>query len=206
MAIEFTTDIDAYADVVVRLSRMASRTYDRFVFDTPVQAAQACHVLFEQGVGDFSPPHCVAVVEGDTLLGIFAGMSAEAMFETGLRALMVLGRLDFVTPGSGIVRRMKLAAQTFAPLEPGDYCSTKLAVTRAARGKGIGDLLAEHQINEARRLGFKRLILNVSPNHEAAINLHDRFGGQSLGEATIRDPETGRELTHLHTMKDLTKP
>lgn len=206
MAIEFTTDIDAYTDEVIRLSRMASRTYDRFVFDSPAQAARACRVLLEQGAGDFSPPHCVAVVEGGTLLGIIAGMSAEAMYEAGLRALMVLGRLDFVTPRSGVLRRMKLAAQTFAPLEPGDFCSTKLAVARAARGRGIGDLLADHQIREARRLGYRRLVVNVSPNHEAAIRLHERFGGHHLGQATVCDPETGRELTHLHTMRDLTVP
>lgn len=206
MTIEFTTDIDAHIDEVVRLSRMASRTYDRFVFDSPAQAAQACRVLFEQGAGDFSPPHCVAAVEGGMLLGIIAGMSAEAMYETGLRALMVLGRLDFVTPRSGVVRRMKLAAQTFAPLEPGDFCSTKLAVARAARGRDIGDLLVDHQINEARRLGYRRLVFNVSPNHQAARRLFDRFDARRLGQATVRDPETGRELTHLHTMRDLTVP
>lgn len=206
MAIEFTTDIDAHADEVVRLSRMASRTYDRFVFDTPAQAAEACRVLFEQGIGDFSPPHCVAAVEGGMLLGIIAGMSAEAIFETGLRTLMVLGRLNFVTAGSGVMRRMKLAAPTFAPLEPGDFCSTKLAVARAARGRGIGDLLADHQLAEARRQGYRRLVFNVSPNHLAAQSLHERLGTRSLGQATVRDPETGRELTHLHGMLDLTVP
>lgn len=205
MAIEFMTDIDEHTDEVVRLSRMASRTYDRFVFDTPAQAAQACRVLFEQGAGDFSPPHGVAAVEGGMLLGIIAGMSAEAMFETGLRALMVLGRLDFVTQGSRVVRRMKLAAQTFARLEPGDFCSTKLAVARAARGRGIGDLLVEHQLVEARRLGYRRLVFNVSPNHLAAQRLHERFGARRLGQATVRDPETGREFTQLHGMFDLTE-
>lgn len=204
MAIEFTTDIDAYTDVVVRLSRMGSRTYDRFVFDSPAQAAQACRELYEQGAGDFSPPHCVAVVEGGALLGIIAGMSAEAMYETGLRALMVLGRLDFVTPRSGVARRMKLAGKTFAPLEPGDFCMTKLAVARTARGRSIGDLLVDHQLAEARRLGYRRLIFNMSPDHQAAQLLSDRFDALFFGQATVHDPETGRELTQLHGMLDLT--
>ncbi len=74
-------------------------------------------------------------------------------------------------------------------------------VSPNAKGKGIGRLMAEHSIDEARRIGFKSIQFNfVVKSNEVAINLWKRVGFEIIGE--IPDAFDHREngLTNAYIM------
>ena len=66
-------------------------------------------------------------------------------------------------------------------------------VSPKAKGKGIGRLMAEHSIEEARRIGFKSIQFNfVVKSNEVAVNLWKRVGFEIIGE--IPEAFNHREL------------
>ena len=74
-------------------------------------------------------------------------------------------------------------------------------VSPDAKGKGIGRLMAEHSIEEARRIGFKSIQFNfVVKSNEVAVNLWKRVGFEIIGE--IPDAFDHREhgLTNAYIM------
>lgn len=52
----------------------------------------------------------------------------------------------------------------------------KMAVTESAKGNGIGNILMEHSISEAKRLGAEKLILLSNRSLMPAITLYEKFG------------------------------
>ena len=68
------------------------------------------------------------------------------------------------------------------------YELVKLGVSSEARGLGIGRLLVEHIIAEARKLGLDALYLESSQKLEAALNLYRKLGFEDLNEAN-RTPQ-----------------
>ena len=56
-------------------------------------------------------------------------------------------------------------------------------VSAEAKGKGIGKLMAEHSIEEARRIGFHSIQFNfVVKSNTAAVNLWKSVGFEVIGE------------------------
>jgi L-amino acid N-acyltransferase YncA len=65
-------------------------------------------------------------------------------------------------------------------------------VPSVARGKGIGRAMAEHCLNEARRLGFRTMQFNfVVSTNQSAIRLWKQLGFQIVGTlpGAFRHPE-----------------
>lgn len=52
----------------------------------------------------------------------------------------------------------------------------KMYLSRAHRGKGLGKLLLDHGLSEARRLGFRRVVLETASVLTEAIRLYERYG------------------------------
>lgn len=52
----------------------------------------------------------------------------------------------------------------------------KMAVTETAKGLGIGNLLMQHCIKEAKKMGAKKLILLSNRSLTPAISLYKKFG------------------------------
>ena len=57
---------------------------------------------------------------------------------------------------------------------------SKMAVTQKAQGLGIGKLLMEHCIEEARKLNIKKLILYSSRKLHSALHLYKSFGFEEV--------------------------
>lgn len=58
----------------------------------------------------------------------------------------------------------------------------KLAVVPDRRGEGLATRLTEQALNEARREGCQRAILEVRTSNSAAIRLYTRMGFEPIGE------------------------
>lgn len=57
-----------------------------------------------------------------------------------------------------------------------------IVVTEPARGKGIGKLLFDRLIEEAREKGFKRMVWQVLEWNEPAINFYKKYNAEFDGE------------------------
>ena len=57
-----------------------------------------------------------------------------------------------------------------------------IVVTEKARGKGIGKLLFDRLIEEAREKGFKRMVWQVLEWNEPAINFYKKYNAEFDGE------------------------
>jgi ribosomal protein S18 acetylase RimI-like enzyme len=55
-----------------------------------------------------------------------------------------------------------------------------IALQPQVRGKGIGTLLIEEILKEAKRLGIKKISLSVDPNNPA-LRLYERYGFKKIG-------------------------
>lgn len=64
--------------------------------------------------------------------------------------------------------------------EPGEMDIRLLGVARAARGRGIGELLTRHSLRLARIRGAKQLSLETSPMMPGAVRLYERLGFDRL--------------------------
>ena len=74
-------------------------------------------------------------------------------------------------------------------------------VSPDAKGKGIGKMMAEHSIEEARRIGFQSIQFNfVVKSNTAAVNLWKSVGFEVIGEIpdAIRHSQNG--LTNAYIM------
>ena len=63
------------------------------------------------------------------------------------------------------------------PLAEAGTCEMKrLYVTPEGRGLGLGKALAERVVDEARRIGYRRMLLDTLPSLTTAVGLYDRMG------------------------------
>jgi len=72
----------------------------------------------------------------------------------------------------------------------------RLYVGESARGSGLGRVLAEASIAEARRLGHRRMRLDTVPGMEAAQALYERLGFRDIAPYTA-NPVPGARFLEL---------
>lgn len=80
------------------------------------------------------------------------------------------GKIFFAKEGERIVGTASLLK------EHNTYELAKMAVTEDCKGKGIGNLLMEHCIAEARKLGTEKIILISNRTLTPALTMYEKFG------------------------------
>jgi putative acetyltransferase len=84
------------------------------------------------------------------------------------------GRFDvLVSAGGQVLGSVGLYPD---PHEPGTVELRKMYLHRSVRGQGWGKRLLEHALDEARRMGFRRMRLETASVLKEAIALYVRYG------------------------------
>ncbi|MBL0214094.1 MAG: GNAT family N-acetyltransferase [Myxococcales bacterium] len=195
-----TTHLDAY----LALEYLASEPYTRFVFETPEQAQAIARFYVESRVGEIAEPlGSIAFDDDDQPLGMIAFASGDDLKQARMAAAMALVRGRRIDPRGPVRDRMLLAGDTLIDVQSDDLYLSRISVMETARERGLASRLLARYEEAARARGLRRLALEVSPIHAAAVRLYERHGFAQAGMQRVTDPESGRELTYLHLFKTL---
>jgi L-amino acid N-acyltransferase YncA len=99
----------------------------------------------------------------------------------------------YVTESSGSI----IGTYVLRPNQSGGgshVANAAFMVALSGRGRGVGRAMAEHSLEEARRLGFRAMQFNfVISTNESAVHLWKQLGFQIVGTlpGAFRHPENG---------------
>jgi putative acetyltransferase len=82
------------------------------------------------------------------------------------------------------------------PIDDATCEMKRLYVSESARGGGLGRVLADASIAEARRLGYRRMRLDTVPGMETAQALYARLGFREIAPYTL-NPVPGARFLEL---------
>jgi ribosomal protein S18 acetylase RimI-like enzyme len=174
--IEFRPARPEDAELALPLLYSSSPVAYEYLFGPPAENTRAfLRDAFERDAGFLGHGvHTVAVVAGRVvgvgafysgadLSGLMPGAFARIFSHYGLGAVRVVTRLA------------RLSRVTRAP-ERDTHFVTNLGVAPDLRGRGIGAAILRHEMGAARRLGRRRLGLDVAVDNPNAERLYTRLG------------------------------
>ncbi|MFE3797137.1 GNAT family N-acetyltransferase [Nocardia tengchongensis] len=122
-----------------------------------------------------------------------ATRAASAEILVAVRGGELLGSLTMARPGTA-----------FADIaRPGELEFRMLAVSKRARGLGIGRALLERVVDTARAEGFDAVVLTTMPTMQDARRMYDRFGFAQVPERDWRT-DSGLPLTVMRLALETT--
>jgi ribosomal protein S18 acetylase RimI-like enzyme len=103
----------------------------------------------------------------------------------------VLGSVTFAAPGS--------TYNEVSDPDEGEF--RMLAVSHAARGKGVGEALVQHCIRRARELGLSALVMSTQPSMTSAHRIYERLGFARTPEKDWKPVPEVSLLTYRLTLR-----
>ena len=200
---DLTTDIAGDEHGFLDLEFSASEPYTSFVFSSAEQSRRARAYLFARNLCEFSFPYGRLLRDSGRTLGMLAVLSGTELTRCRMRAALALAKSGLLQEDPGLTQRVQLAGQALLKLQPDDFYVSRIAVSEAARGQGIGTHLIRQAEREARERGCPRIALEVSPGSTVAVRLYRREGYQQIDARQVNDPFTSRRLEYLHLAKVL---
>jgi putative acetyltransferase len=139
-----------------------------------------------------TPPHADSVVYRTFLPGDEAAflrlnedwISKYFALEPGDRELLSDPKTHILDPGGQIciaeANGETIGCCALIVIAPGELELAKMTVSESARGRGVGRMLLQFAIDEARRMGAHRLYLESNTKAAAAIHLYEQLGFRHL--------------------------
>ncbi len=128
---------------------------------------------------ELSLEHVVFAENEDTVLGACSG-GATSPIPTGLLVRTLRWRVPRAAAVwvAGFPTTAWLLKRT-----PGDWYLQSIAVTRQARGQGVGSMLFSNAVDRATAAGARRMVLDVRVGNAGAQRLYERLGMRVLAES-----------------------
>lgn len=184
----------------LQLEFLASQPYTDFVYPDAETACLAQERLYHAGTAEFSPPFGrLALLEG-CVVGMIAALPGAELQKRRLQSSLTLARM-VKADSTGLRERILLASQTLLKVEPNDFYLSRIAVSPAARGLGVGHQLLNLVEQTAREQCCPRIVLEVSPTHATAERLYRRTGFQEIDDRVANCPISQRTLRYRHFAK-----
>jgi len=200
---QLSTDINFYNDTFLDLERHASEPYNRFTYQDDEEFEMVRRFLFEHGLCEFCPPFGRVLVEEGRVIAMIAFLPAEDLSRCRVLAALAISRLDYFRQRTKVLQRIRLASTTLIRPKNGDFYLARIAVVKTLGQRGIGRYLLGLCEAEARKLGSRRVVLEVDPHNEAAVSLYRRESFQDGDIHSVTDSDSGRSLEYLHMTKVL---
>jgi ribosomal protein S18 acetylase RimI-like enzyme len=184
----------------VELELEASAPFGHFVYGDRETTRRIHTRLLEASVGEFAPPFgSLAIDSKGSAVGMIAGpLSSSELARARFRAAAKLHKDPDFASDPGNRARASLSRAAFLAVEPGDGYLSRIAVSPASRGRGIGRVLLDRFVAKCRECGARRAVLEVADEHQAAQKLYESSGFVPIGNGVAQDPSTGRELRYRH--------
>lgn len=123
----------------------------------------------------------VAVLE-DRVIGIVVTATAEEWRRRRVRTGLVMLVAAGARPGWRLIRRGPLEERLVPPIPGRALYVAAMAVDPDQRRKGIGALLLDHAIGEARSQELSVVALDVRSDNVPAVRLYERHGFSTVSE------------------------
>ncbi|HSU29086.1 MAG TPA: GNAT family N-acetyltransferase, partial [Chitinophagaceae bacterium] len=86
---------------------------------------------------------------------------------------------------------------------PADTCElVKMYLLPQARGHGLGKILIEKCMSQAKELGFSKIYLESMPELKQAISLYKKYGWQPLDKSMGNSGHTGCAVWMIKSLVD----
>ena len=178
MDIKFRQAIPEDVELAAPLIRSSGPAAFDFIFShkTPIDALEFLRRTFVQEGTEFSyNNHVVGVFEG-RVIATGTGFSCDVVpgfTKTAIKAIFSnYGPLK----GAGVIRRALQAEHCFPPPKTEMHYIGHIGVDPELWGRGIGEQLMSHIIEQGRELGRPIAVLDVSCENPRAQALYERLG------------------------------
>jgi len=194
-------ELTPHLDEFLFLEAEASKPYNNFVYDDEAQATELRRLLLEAGVCEFGPPYARLLIDDGNVAGMIACLTGPQVLQVRMKGAMVLLKAGVLS--EGLQQRLRLAVQTLIKPQPDDFYLSRIAIDAKRRGRGDGSFLIEHFQNEGRRLGCRRLTLEVNAIDEQAVRFYLKHNFSELNTLEVKDKDSGRSLVYQQMIKKL---
>ena len=199
-----TQQILTYESAYLELEQLASEPYTQFVYSDGGLTVKTQRYLFGEGICEFAPPHGrILLDEGGQVVGMMACLRGDELVRCRMLTALALSKSGLIEPDGPVCTRLKLAGESLIQPQSSDYYLSRLAVVAKSRRRGFGQYLISQFEKEAKSHGCCRMILEVCPDHEAAVGLYQRSQFDTLSHRRVESHPGGPVLQYVHMAKSL---
>jgi ribosomal protein S18 acetylase RimI-like enzyme len=182
----FDLDVSGkHISAYIEMLNAALVSYNRFVYDSEERAKGLARQLLESGVGEFSAPFGRIVLSEDKPAGALTCLTGRQLAGARFKAMAAIHRGSIMSATE--VARAKAAGQLLVSVKKEDLYLCAIAVADHARGKGLGRVLMNNCVEQAKENQCARIVLEVSSEAELARDWYLREGFLDLEDRRIED-------------------
>jgi len=191
-----------HTEALLQLQGAAVKAYDDFVYVDSQIADEAHRVLVLANAGEFLQPYAsVALSADDVVVGMIARLTGRELRSARMRATRALQKAGFFARWPEVAKRMSAASVAMAKVDASDYYLSRIAVSPATQGRGLGSLLMEEYFRSGKLENAERALLEVSADNDRALRLYARLGFEEIGRSEASSD--GRVLCYAHLARSL---
>ena len=188
----------AYLEDYLRWESQASAPYNRFVYGEEEIAGAVSRAMFAVQ-SEIGPDYGrLFFDEGGRPVGMAAWLSGAELKNARMSALGALFRVEAFRAHESLRERGKAAAIALTDVAPNDCYLSRLAVSEAQRGNGIGSAMLRQVLASAREAGSSRLVLEASADEAYLLSFYKRNGFLEFDRVEVAHPSTDVRLAYAH--------